>query len=221
MRNHLRPIGDGSTIYRPHVEDNRREARRPDFDPVWAGFELQVLKPSIEVIDDAGIVPIDVDFRVGWRAQNTEARMSAPRVPAVVARRISVVAGIAVAVPRVPVCVRTDAQSEPQGADSKVTAMGWNEDGGVVIHVGSDDAGARHRAAGARVTRIRVDASTDVRPSVRAARRVPTAVPAPAVAPASVLGGCRRSRERERRCRRHDQRADWRTHSAPNLDSHP
>src|SRR5882724_5993274 len=88
-------------------------------DVVGAGVEPQVLRPAVEVVDDADVLPVQVDLRVGRAQIEVQGPLLLPVV--VVAVAVPVVAGagaVAVVAPRpvVPVGERVaDEDRAPEG----------------------------------------------------------------------------------------------------------
>src|SRR5262245_2438287 len=67
------------------VERNRLHALQPDFDPMRAGLQVQVLCRAVEVVDDADVVAVDEDLRVLRRAFDAHAAIRVPGLRAHVA----------------------------------------------------------------------------------------------------------------------------------------
>jgi hypothetical protein len=114
------------------VEDDGRESRCSNLDLVRAGREFQVLEDPVEVVHDSGVVPVDVDLCVAWRAEEAKPSVPVPYGAAVISGRIAaVVPGIAVPVRRIPVAVGPEAKAKR--TLSKVSAMGGNDDRSALI----------------------------------------------------------------------------------------
>src|SRR5262245_11946749 len=64
---HRSPIGDRAARLDVHVEGDRLELRRPDFDLVRTGFEVGLLCHAVEVVDDADEVAVDIHLGITLR----------------------------------------------------------------------------------------------------------------------------------------------------------
>src|SRR5712692_1714399 len=50
----------------PHVKAERLVTWRADFDPMRPCLDMQLLEDAVEVVDDADVIPVDVDRRLFW-----------------------------------------------------------------------------------------------------------------------------------------------------------
>src|SRR5438128_2563370 len=70
-------IGDRLARFHPDIERDRRKSRRPNLNPVRAGFEVQMLEHAVEVVDDAHVIAIREHLRVSRRVDDPDAAVQA------------------------------------------------------------------------------------------------------------------------------------------------
>src|SRR5262249_17268784 len=64
----LRNRGEATSVFDPvmrfdrNVKDERMMAERADLDAVDAGWQVEMLEVTVEIIDDTGVVAVDVHF---------------------------------------------------------------------------------------------------------------------------------------------------------------
>src|ERR1043165_8821475 len=63
-------IRDRSIGNHVDVEGHRRFARSANFDPMWPGLEVDVLKHAVEVVDDANVVAVDEHLCIARRVRD-------------------------------------------------------------------------------------------------------------------------------------------------------
>src|ERR1700730_10192056 len=80
-----------------HVERQRLEPRRADFDPVRTRLDVQPLEDAVEVVDDADVVAVDVHFCLARLDLQAQRSLIAVRTARLWRRRIRAVPRIVIA----------------------------------------------------------------------------------------------------------------------------